>query len=94
MLADPDAADVRAPVKAMLAFLRKMVREPDSLGPADAAAVRAHEVPDEGLRTAIYICTGFSTIVRLADTFAFEVPPPEGFLVSAKMLLKRGYAKL
>ena len=94
VLADPQGADVRAPVKAMLAFIEKMVRDPDALGAADAAAVRAHGVPDEGLRTAVYVCTGFSTITRLADTFEFAIPPPAGFLAGAKMLLKRGYAKL
>jgi hypothetical protein len=85
---------VRAPVKAMLAFLTKMVREPDNLTAADAKRVRAEGVPDEALRTAIYICTGFSTITRLADTFEFDIPPAEGFLAGAKMLLRRGYAKL
>jgi alkylhydroperoxidase family enzyme len=85
---------VRPAVKAMLAFIEKMVRKPDSLTADDAAAVRAHGVPDEGLRTAIYIATGFSTITRLADTFQFEIPPDAGFVASAKMLLKRGYAKL
>jgi alkylhydroperoxidase family enzyme len=94
VLADPQAADVRAPVKAMLAFIEKMVRDPDGLAAADGAAVRAAGVPDEGLRTAIYICTGFSTITRLADTFEFGIPPAKGFAVSAKMLLRRGYAKL
>ena len=78
----------------MLAFLDKMVRDPDSLSPADAQRVLAEGAPDEALRTAIYICTGFSTITRLADTFEFDIPPAEGFLAGAKMLLKRGYAKL
>ena len=94
MFADPQAADVRAPVKAMLAFIEKMVRNPDSLTAADAAAVRAAGADDEALRTAIYVCTGFSTITRLADTFEFEIPPDRGFAISAKMLLKRGYGKL
>jgi len=93
-LKDPQGADLRAPVKAMLAFIEKMVRKPDELGAQDAELVRAQGAPDEALRTAIYICTGFSTITRLADTFEFHIPPAEGFLVSAKMLLKRGYAKL
>ncbi len=93
-LADPTSAKLRPAVVAMLGFIEKMVRDPDALGADDAAAVRACDVPDEGLRTAIYICTGFSTITRLADTFDFAIPPAEGFRASAKMLLKRGYAKL
>lgn len=93
-LADPQQADLRPAVKAMLAFIEKMVRNPDTLTPEDAAAVRAHDVPDEGLRTAIYACTAFSIITRLADTFEFHIPPDAGFLASARMLLKRGYAKL
>lgn len=78
----------------MLAFIEKMVRDPDSLSAADAARVRAEGAPDEALRTAIYICTGFTTITRLADTFEFDIPPAEGFLAGAKLLLKRGYGKL
>ena len=94
MLADPQGSSVRAPVKAMLAFIEKMVRDPDGLTADDAAKVRAAGADDEALRTAIYICTGFSTITRLADTFEFAIPPDQGFRVSAKMLLSRGYGKL
>lgn len=94
MLADPQGSGVRAPVKAMLAFIEKMVRDPDSLSSDDAAKVRAAGADDEALRTAIYICTGFSTITRLADTFEFDIPPEAGFRASAKMLLSRGYGKL
>jgi alkylhydroperoxidase family enzyme len=75
----------------MLAFIEKMIRDPEHLTADDAAAVRAHGAPDEALRTAIYICAGFSTITRIADTFQFSIPPPAGFLVGAKSLLKRGY---
>lgn len=78
----------------MLAFLDKMVRDPDSLSAADAKRVRAEGAPAEAVRAAIYICAGFTTITRLADTFEFDIPPAEGFLAGAKMLLKRGYAKL
>lgn len=78
----------------MLAFIEKIVRDPDNLSPADADLVRAAGADDEALRTAIYICAGFTTITRLADTFDFAIPPDAGFRSSAKMLLNRGYAKL
>jgi alkylhydroperoxidase family enzyme len=94
VLADPQGSSVRAPVKAMLAFIEKMVRDPDKLSADDAAKVRAAGADDEALRTAIYICTGFSTITRLADTFEFDIPPDKGFRAAAKMLLSRGYGKL
>ena len=94
VLADPQGSSVRSPVKAMLAFIEKMVRDPDSLTADDAAKVRAAGADDEALRTAIYICAGFTTITRLADTFEFAIPPDAGFRASAKMLLSRGYGKL
>jgi alkylhydroperoxidase family enzyme len=93
-LKDPQGADIRAPVKAMLAFIEQLVRNPDELTAAHAEAVRSAGADDEALRTAIYICAGFTTITRLADTFEFAIPPAAGFRSSAKMLLTRGYAKL
>ncbi len=94
VLADPQAADIRAPVKAMLAFIEKLVRNPDALTAEDADAIRTAGADDDALRTAIYICAGFTTITRLADTFEFAIPPDAGFRAGAKMLLARGYAKL
>jgi alkylhydroperoxidase family enzyme len=82
---------VRAPLKAMLGFIEKMVKAPEQLAASDAAAVRAAGVTDEGLRTAIDVCAAFSLITRIADTFDFHVPPKEAHRASAQVLLKRGY---
>ena len=91
---DPQAADIRPAVKAMLAFIEKLVRNPDALTAEDADAIRNAGADDDALRSAIYICAGFTTITRLADTFEFAIPPDAGFRAGAKMLLTRGYAKL
>jgi alkylhydroperoxidase family enzyme len=75
----------------MLGFLEKTVRTPEALTAADAEAVRAAGVPDEGLRTAIQVCAAFTLITRIADTFQFDVPDDEGFRAMGRNLLKRGY---
>lgn len=90
-LADYRNAGLRAPLVAMLAFVDKMVRDPDSLTPADGQAVRELGVPDEGLRTAILVVAGFTTITKLADTFDFNIQSDAAFKADARMLLKRGY---
>lgn len=40
---------------------------------------------------AIRVCTLFSTITRVADGLGFDLPTPEGYMASARTLLKRGY---
>lgn len=90
-LEDYRAAGLRPPMVAMLAFVEKMVRDPDSLTPADGQAVRDLGVPDEGLRTAILVVAGFTTITKIADTFEFAIQSDAAFKADARMLLKRGY---
>ncbi|MEO8085081.1 MAG: hypothetical protein ABI780_14775 [Ardenticatenales bacterium] len=43
------------------------------------------------LEDAIYVCTMFSIIVRMADTLEFYLPDEAGYLSDAGSLLKRGY---
>jgi hypothetical protein len=84
-------APVRAEVKATLGFLEKLVRSPDTLTPDDARAVLDAGVSREALEHAIYVCVGFTMIVRFADTFGWALPPAEDYVASAHALLKRGY---
>jgi hypothetical protein len=58
---------------------------------ADADEVRAAGVSDEALVDAIHVCALFSMIVRLADSFGWDVPPPESFAARADVMLAGGY---
>ena len=61
------------------------------LGPGDADAVLAAGVTREALTDAVRVCALFSMIVRLADSFGWDVPPPEAFAARGRVLLESGY---
>jgi hypothetical protein len=48
-------------------------------------------VSREALETAATVCGLFSMIVRLADSFAWDVPPPERLALRAPAMLDGGY---
>ena len=91
VLADWRTAPVRAEVKGALGFLEKLVKATGEIGVDDVKAAYATGVTRDMLVRAVRICVGFSTIVRLADTFNFEISTPEEFAAGAQALLKRGY---
>jgi hypothetical protein len=72
-------------------FLEKLTLRPEELTPADADAVRAAGVSDQALRDAATICSLFSMIVRLADSFGWDVPPWDVLLQRAPVMLDGGY---
>jgi alkylhydroperoxidase family enzyme len=76
----------------MLGFLEKLTLEPESLGPEDAAAVRAAGVSDEALVDAIHVGSLFNMIDRLADSLGWDVPPWEAFLARGEAMLNGGYS--
>jgi alkylhydroperoxidase family enzyme len=90
VLEDWRTAPVRAEVKGALGFLEKLVKE-GAVGPEDVKAAYATGVTRDMLVRAVQVCTAFTMIVRLADTFKFEISTPAEFDASAKALLKRGY---
>ena len=92
MVADWRAAPLRTALLATLAFLEKLTLRPDELERADADAVRAAGVSDEALRNAIAVCGLFNMIVRLADSFGWQVPPPERIAARAPAMLEGGYS--
>ncbi|MBV8597643.1 MAG: hypothetical protein JO017_02365 [Actinobacteria bacterium] len=65
---------------------------PDELRPEDADAVRAAGVSDQALDDAIAVCALFNMIVRLADSFGWDVPPPERTAARAPAMLAGGYS--
>lgn len=90
-LQDPKTAPVRPELRATLVFLDKLVTAPQSITPADAAAVRASGVSDEALVDAIHVCFMFSVMNRLMDAFGAESPSTRQLEMCAKLLLDRGY---
>lgn len=76
----------------MLGFLEKVTLTPESLGSADVRELRAAGLSDAAIEEAIHVCTIFSVYDRLADSFEFDIPDAKEFAISARMLLKRGYA--
>ena len=73
----------------MLRFLRKVTQS--TVTAEDARVLEASGVTRAQIDDALAVCWAFNVINRIADSFAFEVPGPEAFAASAKMLLSRGY---
>ena len=85
-------APVDGRVRATLGFIEKLTLRPDELSPADADAVLAEGVSEEALVDAIHVAALFNMIVRLADSFGWDVPPFEAFRERAAEMLVGGYA--
>ena len=92
IVADWRTAPVRPELAATLVFLEKLTLRPDELEAADAKATRAAGVSDQALREAATVCGLFSMIVRLADSFGWDVPSPERLAARAPAMLDGGYA--
>ena len=91
MAEDWRTAPVRPELKATLGFLEKQTLHPEELTREDAEAVYAAGVSRDGLQTAATICGLFNMIVRLADSFGWDVPPPERLAMRAPAMLEGGY---
>lgn len=91
MLADWRTAPIEEPLRAMLGFLEKLARQPESVGPPDVVPLRAAGLTDEAIAQAIHVSAAFHMINRLADAFGFEIPSAEHNALDAIDLLKNGY---
>jgi hypothetical protein len=65
---------------------------PDELTSTDADAARAAGVSDQALRDAAAVCSLFNMIVRLADSFGWDVPAWDSLTQRAPAMLEGGYA--
>src|SRR4051794_18164518 len=90
--ADWRNAPLRPELKATLVFLEKLALRPDELTAADAGEARAAGVSTEALRDAAAVCALFTMIVRLADSFGWDVPDPDVLRERAPRTLEGGYA--
>ena len=90
-LADPEASELSAKVKATLALLARVTRDHTAVTAADVKPVLAAGVSPQGVRDALMVAYSFNIITRLADTFRFDVPDASAFDVAARRLLSKGY---
>jgi uncharacterized peroxidase-related enzyme len=91
VLDDWRTAPVEPRLRAALAFVEKLTLDPEGIGAADVAPMRAQGLSDAAIEDAIHACALFNIYDRLADALKFDIPDARGFATSAKMLLKRGY---
>ena len=91
VLEDFESAPIDKRMKEMLRFLEKMTLRPEELSTEDARRLREEGLSDAAIEDAIGVAFAFNLIDRLADSFAFEVPPADVFAKGASMMLKRGY---
>jgi alkylhydroperoxidase family enzyme len=82
---------VRPEVRAALAFVEKQTLAPDELTAADAEEAYAAGVSELALRDAARVAALFNMIVRLADSFGWDVPPWEALLARAPAMYDGGY---
>jgi hypothetical protein len=76
----------------VLGFIEKQTLHPEELTPADAEAVYAAGVSQQALRDAALVSALFNMIVRLADSFGWDVPEWEALKARAPMMLEGGYS--
>jgi alkylhydroperoxidase family enzyme len=91
VLTDLERAPIAEPLRATLAFLRKVTREHESVAEDDVRTLMARGVTRSQIEDALNVGFAFNVITRLADTFEFEVGSPSSFEAGARFLLSRGY---
>jgi alkylhydroperoxidase family enzyme len=84
-------APLNPALMATLAFLEKQTLRPEALTRADADAVRAAGVSTQALRDAATVCSLFNMIVRLADSFGWDVPEWDVLIARAPLMHDGGY---
>lgn len=68
-----------------------MTLTPTHVGPEDIAPLHAAGVSEQAILDALYVCTYFNIIDRIADALDFSVLSPDAFALRADMLLEHGY---
>jgi hypothetical protein len=78
-------------LRAALGFIEKQTMRPEELTVADAEAVYAAGVSRQALHDAALVSALFNMIVRLADSFGWDVPEWDALKARAPMMLEGGY---
>jgi hypothetical protein len=90
--ADWRTAPVTPQIAATFVFLEKLTLRPDELTAADTEAVYAAGVSKQALRDASAVCAMFSMIVRLADSFGWDIPEWEALMARSQAMHDGGYS--
>lgn len=90
VLEDIETAPIEESLRATLRMLKKLTSE-QSISTEDMRAVLATGVSRAQVEDALAVAFAFNTIARLAEAFAFEMPPSAAMDAGAKFLLSRGY---
>jgi hypothetical protein len=90
VLANLETAPIEEPLRATLRMLGTLTKR-HAVTADDMRAVLAAGATKQQIADALAVCFCFNIIDRCADTFEFYVPGPDGFAMSAKFLLTRGY---
>jgi alkylhydroperoxidase family enzyme len=73
---DPtDAASARPELQAVLAFLERVIGDPDAVSSTDLKPVRERGVPDDAVREALRVAVVWNVVNRLANAFDFHLRP-------------------
>ena len=91
MRTDWRTAPVSEGLRATLGFIEQQTLRPDDLRASDAEAVYAAGVSRQALRDAATVAALFNMIVRLADSFGWDVPEWDALLARAPAMLEGGY---
>jgi alkylhydroperoxidase family enzyme len=89
--ADWRTAPVSPQLRAALGFIEKQTLTPEELTRADAEAVYAAGVSRQALADAARVAALFNMIVRLADSFGWDVPEWEALKARAPRMLEGRY---
>ncbi|GCE15827.1 hypothetical protein KTT_56860 [Tengunoibacter tsumagoiensis] len=75
----------------MLGLLEKVTLGPDHVTSADVQPVLATGVSRQAIEEALFICTCFNIIARLADAFDVAIPSAAEFTQTGIRLIEHGY---
>jgi alkylhydroperoxidase family enzyme len=88
---DYRTAPVDERLRATLAFVEKLCRDPRAVGAADAARVLDAGVSPDALRDAVWVCTIFSIFTRAADGLGWDLMSKKSYDIAADHLWTKGY---
>jgi alkylhydroperoxidase family enzyme len=91
VLDDWRSAPIKQKLRATLGFLEKLTLTPGEIGRDDVAPMRKAGLSDQAIEDAIYVCTYFNIIDRIADSLDFQVLSSETFAQRAGNFLREGY---
>ena len=92
MVADWRTAPLRSELRAALVFIETLTLRPDELTSADAETAYAAGVSPQALRDAATVSSLFNMIVRLADSFGWDVPDWDRLIARAPAMFEGGYS--